>query len=314
MASTQKIIEQTVSALAERYEFDAAEALAFVMEENRKASPALARAIKAVKTTETKIAELEQKIADKKVKNVEKSEETLAGLRTKLAEQNERVNAIGVKAAPKKVETEAPKKKRAPRKKAEPKPEPETEPETETEAPKKKRAPRKKAESDTDAPAPRYGKKLAACVKKELLAAFGEVDIAWKDAYVSDYKAFANAMSDEAWNEKAPLDHMKDFAQSKKVVAPESVPEDAEVVTLKYNQLLKTYVVDNYGAGVYWDADKKRFVKGPDAVDDEDANEVTFNGSVYMVGETSKRVYMVADETDVFVGFVGVGKFAAMKV
>jgi hypothetical protein len=295
MASTQKIIEQTVSALAERYEFDAAEALAFVMEENRKASPALARAIKAVKTTETKIAELEQKIADKKVKNVEKSEETLAGLRTKLAEQNERVNAIGVKAAPKKVETE-------------------TEPETETEAPKKKRAPRKKAESDTDAPAPRYGKKLAACVKKELLAAFGEVDIAWKDAYVSDYKAFANAMSDEAWNEKAPLDHMKDFAQTKKPVVPESVPEDAEVVTLKYNQLLKTYVVDNYGAGVYWDADKKRFVKGPDAVDDEDVTEVTFEGSVYMVGETSKRVYMVTDETDVFVGFVGVGKFAAMKV
>ena len=367
MASTQKIIEQTVSALAERYEFDAAEALAFVMEENRKASPALARAIKAVKTTETKIAELEQKIADKKVKNVEKSEETLAGLRTKLAEQNERVNAIGVKAAPKKAvetepeteteapkkkraprkkaeaeaetETEAPKKKRAPRKKAEAEPEPETEteapkkkraprkkaeaepeaktdtePETETEAPKKKRAPGKKAETDTDAPAPRYGKKLAACVKKELLAAFNEAEIAWKDAYANDYKTFANAVADDVWSTKAPLDHMKDFAQSKKVVAPDSVPEDANVVTLKYNQLLKTSVVDNYGAGVYWDADKKRFVKGPDAVDDEDANEVTFDGSVYMVGETSKRVYMVTDETDVFVGFVGVGKFAAMKV
>ena len=352
MASTQKIIEQTVTMLAERYEFDAAEALAFVMEENRKASPALARAIKAVKTTETKIAELEQKIADKKVKNVEKSEETLAGLRTKLAEQNERVNAIGVKAAPKKAvetepeteteapkkkraprkkaeaepepktdtepetETEAPKKKRAPRKKAEAEPEPktDTEAETETEAPKKKRAPRKKAETDTDAPAPRYGKKLAACVKKELLAAFNEAEIAWKDAYANDYKTFANAVADDVWSTKAPLDHMKDFAQSKKVVAPESVPEDANVVTLKYNQLLKTSVVDNYGAGVYWDADKKRFVKGPDAVDDEDANEVTFDGSVYMVGETSKRVYMVTDETDVFVGFVGVGKFAAMKV
>jgi len=374
MASTQKIIEQTVSALAERYEFDAAEALEFILAENRKASPALARAIKAVKTTETKIAELEQKIADKKVKNVEKSEETLAGLRTKLAEQNERVNAIGVKAAPKKAvetepeteteapkkkraprkkaepktdtepetETEAPKKKRAPRKKAEPKtdtepeteteapkkkraprkkaaePEPEpktdTEPETETEAPKKKRAPRKKAETDTDAPAPRYGKKLAACVKKELLAAFNEAEIAWKDAYANDYKTFANAVADDVWSTKAPLDHMKDFAQTKKVVAPESVPEDANVVTLKYNQLLKTSVVDNYGAGVYWDADKKRFVKGPDAVDDEDENEVTFDGSVYMVGETSKRVYIVTDETDVFVGFVGVGKFAAMKV
>ena len=319
MASTQKIIEQTVTMLAERYEFDAAEALAFVMEENRKASPALARAIKAVKTTETKIAELEQKIADKKVKNVEKSEETLAGLRTKLAEQNERVNAIGVKAAPKKAvetepetETEAPKKKRAPRKKAEAKTD--TEAETETEAPKKKRAPRKKAETDTDAPAPRYGKKLAACVKKELLAAFNEAEIAWKDAYANDYKTFANAVADDVWSTKAPLDHMKDFAQSKKVVAPESVPEDANVVTLKYNQLLKTSVVDNYGAGVYWDADKKRFVKGPDAVDDEDANEVTFDGSVYMVGETSKRVYMVTDDTDVFVGFVGVGKFAAMKV
>jgi hypothetical protein len=334
MASTQKIIEQTVSTLAERYQFDAAEALAFVMEENRKASPALARAMKAVKTTETKIAELEQKIADKKVKNVEKSEETLAGLRTKLAEQNERVNSIG---APKKVEPEVvtepeaepetPKKKRAPRKKSEPEPEPETEteapkkkrappkkpePETETEAPKKKRAPRKKADSDTDGPAPRYGSKLASCVKKELLAAFNEAEIAWKDAYSADYKAFANAMSDEAWNQKAPLDHMKDFARTKKPVVPETVPEDAEVVTLKHNQLLKTTVVDKYGPGVYWDTDKKRFVKGPDAVDDEDANEVTFEGSTYMVGETSKRVYMVAEDNDVFVGFAGVGKFTAM--
>lgn len=343
MASTQKIIEQTVSTLAERYQFDAAEALAFVMEENRKASPALARAMKAVKTTETKIAELEQKIADKKVKNVEKSEETLAGLRTKLAEQTERVSSIG---APKKAaepevvtepetETEAPKKKRAPRKKAEPKtetepeteteapkkkgivkkkaePEPETETETEAEKPKKKRAPRKKAESDTDAPAPRYGSKLASCVKKELLAAFNEAEIAWKDAYSADYKAFANAMSDEAWNQKAPLDHMKDFAQTKKPVVPESVPEDANVVTLKHNQLLKTTVVDKYGPGVYWDTDKKRFVKGPDAVDDEDVTEVTFEGSTYMVGETSKRVYMVAEDNDVFVGFAGVGKFSAM--
>jgi hypothetical protein len=149
-------------------------------------------------------------------------------------------------------------------------------------------------------------------VKKELLAAFNEAEIAWKDAYSADYKAFANAMSDEAWNQKAPLDHMKDFARTKKPVVPETVPEDAEVVTLKHNQLLKTTVVDKYGPGVYWDADKKRFVKGPDAVDDEDVAEVTFEGSTYMVGETSKRVYMVTDENDVFVGFAGVGKFAAM--
>ena len=149
-------------------------------------------------------------------------------------------------------------------------------------------------------------------MKKELLAAFNEAEIAWKDAYSADYKAFANAMSDEAWNQKAPLDHMKDFARTKKPVVPETVPEDAEVVTLKHNQLLKTTVVDKYGPGVYWDTDKKRFVKGPDAVDDEDANEVTFEGSTYMVGETSKRVYMVAEDNDVFVGFAGVGKFTAM--
>jgi hypothetical protein len=54
---------------------------------------------------------------------------------------------------------------------------PETETEPETEAPKKKRAPRKKADSDTDGPAPRYGSKLASCVKKELLAAFNEAEI-----------------------------------------------------------------------------------------------------------------------------------------
>ena len=338
MASTQKIIQETVYALAERYNFDATEALAFVVAEKRKASPALARAIKAVQTTEAKIAELEQKIADKKVKNVEKSEETLASLRTKLAEQQERVNTFDAAPAPKAkkadadvvqedkpkkakkakkaetdTETEAeapqPKKKRA-AKKAEPVTDAETEAE---EKPKKKRA-AKKAETDTDTEGARYGKRLAASAKKELLSAFEEAGVEWKDTYVNDYKAFANAMADEAWNSKAPLDHMKDFASSKKVVIPEAMPEDAEVVTLTYNQLLKAKVAGAYGAGVYWDLAKKRFVKGPDAVDDEDATEVTFHGSVYMVGETSKRVYTINDDADVFVGFVGVGAFKEMEM
>ena len=334
MASTQKIIQEMVYALAERYNFDATEALAFVVAEKRKASPALARAIKAVQTTEAKIAELEQKIADKKVKNVEKSEETLASLRTKLAEQQERVNTFDGATAPKakkadaevvqedkpkkakKVDTDTeadapqPKKKRATKKA-----EPVTDTETEADAPqpKKKRA-TKKAETDSDTEGARYGKRLAASAKKELLSAFEEAGVEWKDTYVNDYKAFANAMADEAWNSKAPLDHMKDFAGSKKVAIPEAMPEDAEVVTLTYNQLLKAKVAGAYGAGVYWDLTKKRFVKGPDAVDDEDATEAMFHGSVYMVGETSKRVYMISDDADVFVGFVGVGAFKDMEM
>ena len=67
-------------------------------------------------------------------------------------------------------------------------------------------------------------------------------------------------------------------------------------------------------AGTYWDADNGRWVRGPDAVSDEDIVEKKFQGKTYMVGEKSGRVYEETDNRDVFHGFVGVGKFKDMKM
>ena len=61
--------------------------------------------------------------------------------------------------------------------------------------------------------------------------------------------------------------------------------------------------------GTYWDADNGRFVKGPESDDDEDFEEKTFEGTKYVVGEKTGRVYEARDTGDVFAGFIGVGKF-----
>jgi hypothetical protein len=65
--------------------------------------------------------------------------------------------------------------------------------------------------------------------------------------------------------------------------------------------------------GTLWDADKGRAVVGPDADEDEDIEEIAFEGKTYGVGEKSGRVYLEVNDKDVFQGFIGVGKFKAMK-
>jgi len=68
--------------------------------------------------------------------------------------------------------------------------------------------------------------------------------------------------------------------------------------------------------GVYWDGDDGRFVRGPEAVKDEDLVEVGFGKETFMVGERSGRVYKESEDggPDVFHGFVGVGRFVGMKM
>jgi len=67
-------------------------------------------------------------------------------------------------------------------------------------------------------------------------------------------------------------------------------------------------------AGVYWDADNGRWVRGPDRDDDEDVLITTFRGKSYYVGEKTGRVYEDTDDRDVFHGFIGVGQFRGMKM
>lgn len=86
--------------------------------------------------------------------------------------------------------------------------------------------------------------------------------------------------------------------------------EDIEELT--NNEFLVT--VQGSPDGVFWDGKNGRWVRGPEAVEDEDLVEVNFNGVDYMVGEQSTRIYRETDNRDEFVGYVGVGKFKDMRM
>jgi hypothetical protein len=89
-----------------------------------------------------------------------------------------------------------------------------------------------------------------------------------------------------------------------------SVEEPASL-SLKDLQSI-TVVASVEPTGTFWDADKGRFVTGPDSEEDEDIEEITFDGKTYGVGEKSGRVYLEVNDKDVFQGFIGVGKFHGM--
>jgi hypothetical protein len=335
MASTQKIIEETVTMLSERYNFDAKEALEYVVNAKKTASPAFARAKKAADATRAKIAELEQKIADNKVKNAEKSAETLAGLRAKLEEQMARIAKFEtpVEAATSAVPEQAPKKKRASKKKTEetqapveetqaPEPVPESVPAPAEAAPKKKRASKKEAPAPEPVPdaAPKKEKRIARMsptLSKQLTATFETAKIDFKDEYKKAFAAYINDMEEDAFGTKSLPDHMRDFVARQAPVdeIPSEMPADKkEIVKVTYDELLEANLVDSYGPGIYWDITNKRFVRGPSASADEDVTEVTFEDKTYVVGDESKRVYMITDGADVFAGFLGIGKFKGMTV
>ena len=102
-------IQNIVTVLADNYGFDADEALDYVLTVKREKSPAYARAIKAIETTKEKIIEMEQKIAGKKVRNLEKAQEKLRGLNEKLESQEEKLDDVG---KPKERKPRAPKEKK----------------------------------------------------------------------------------------------------------------------------------------------------------------------------------------------------------
>ena len=314
--------------LAEHYSFDAKEALEYVLNAAKKAeSPAFARATKAADATRAKIAELEQKIADKKVKNAEKSAETLAGLRAKLEEQMTRVAKFDT--ADVTEDETMPKKKRATKKKTEDVPAPAPVPEEEAvvpapapePVPEEAPAPKKKASKKKEEPAKEKRiARMTPTLNKQLKSTFDDAKIEFKDEHKKAFATFINDMTDDAFGTKSLPDHMRDFVGTFKdaPVADDAPPTEAptdkkQIVKVTHDELLAATLVDSYGPGVYWDVTNKRFVRGPAAVADEDVTEMLFEGSAYVVGDVSKRVYLVG-EADVFTGVVGVGKFKTMVV
>jgi hypothetical protein len=143
------------------------------------------------------------------------------------------------------------------------------------------------------------------------------------DKHKKEFQQYIEDLTDDDFRKEGFADHMRGFAKLKapteevaeKVVVEEPVsagsrPTVVDISLKDLQSIDMTATVDP--PGTFWDADNGRFVKGPEADDDEDFEEKNFEGLNYVVGEKTGRVYEARETGDVFAGFIGVGKFKKM--
>jgi len=154
----------------------------------------------------------------------------------------------------------------------------------------------------------------------QLKAAVEHEGVEFKDDYKKEFKKYVDDMTDEDFKKGVLTDHMVTFAKSKKTTPakePEDVSENTDkVYEVSLKELQSISMLTHMGESVrlYWDGDNGRVVQGPDRDDDEDFEEVKFNGKDYVVGQKTGRVYEALDQGDVFAGYVGVLKFKMLTI
>jgi len=336
MASNKQmetILYKLVECLAENYGFDADEALEFVRWETdvdhvgevlkmlsktekpvtKKTEPAETKPAKVVEekpaeeskdenaekisTCQKNIALWQKKLADGSVKDEEKQRE-------KIEKEQKKLDKLLAKPETKK-ETKKVTKKEEPKK------------ETKKEEAKEKRI-----------------KRFSPVMTTQLKSALENVKVDITDKLKKEFQQYVEDLTDDDFRKEGLADHMRAFAKMKAPVeettadypdggmagasAPESEDEvedeekpEPTSVTLKELQSIST-VADVDPIGTFWDGDNGRFVKGPDADDDEDFEDVTFEDISYVVGEKTGRVYEARESGDVFAGFIGIAKFKNM--
>jgi hypothetical protein len=152
-------------------------------------------------------------------------------------------------------------------------------------------------------------KRFSPVMTTQLKKALEDVGAELNDKIKKEFQLYVENLSDDDYRESSLADHMRTFAKTKE----EDVPDKVVDVTLKELQNIEMTSTGET-PDTFWDADKGRFVKGPEPEDDEDFDEVTFESKKYVVGVKTGRVYEAHDSGDVFAGFKGVGKFKKMKV
>jgi hypothetical protein len=152
-------------------------------------------------------------------------------------------------------------------------------------------------------------------------AAVEHEGVEFKDEYKKEFKKYVDDMTDEEYKTGVLTDHMITLAKSKKTEVPAKEPEDVaentdKVYEVSLKELQSISMLTHMGESVrlYWDGDNGRVVQGPDRDDDEDFEEVKFNGKDYVVGQKTGRVYEALDQGDVFAGYVGVLKFKMLTI
>lgn len=291
-------IQFIVTTLAENYGFDADEALEYVLTVKREKSPAYARALKAIEKTKDNIANHEQKIANGKVRNLEKAQAKLVTLHEKLETQEGKLEDIG---KPKE------RKPRAPKVKKEEEPEPDKPKKAKKAKTESKAEPEQKVMVETDDKAGKRISRMSPMLSDKLKVTFTEFGAEMNDKTKKGFVAYVNDLTKDDFDAKTLTEHMRDY-----VVLTVRPTEEAEAESLELEELLELKnLIDGYSAGIYWDSSGKRFVTGKED-EDEDVVEFAFNGKKYMVGENTGRVYENINDEDVFVGYKGIGQFKGM--
>lgn len=286
-------IQFIVTTLADNYGFDATEAMDYVLSVKREKSPAYARALKAIDTTKEKIAELEQKIANNKVRNLDKAKEKLVTFYEKLETQEGKLEDIG---KPKERKPRAPKEKKDDDKPKEKK----TKKKTESKEPKE-------AEDKAEQKAGKRISRMSPMLSEKLKATFTDFGVEMNDKTKKGFVAYVNDLTKDDFDAKTLTEHMRDYVVT--TIRP-TEEDEAETLELEELQKLKN-LIDGYSAGIYWDPNGKRFVTGQ-TDDDEDVCETSFNDKIFMLGEETGRVYENINDEDIFVGYKGIGQFKGM--
>lgn len=175
----------------------------------------------------------------------------------------------------------------------------------------KERKPRAPKEPKAETTSKRLSK-LSDSLFEKLSEIFTELGGKLGDKESKDFVKYANELTDDDYIAKSLVAHMRDYATM--CTKP---PVNNDVTVLTHEQLLKRKnITAGHKVGVFWDADAKEFVTGPNEDPDEDMTEVNFDGMDYVVGENTGRVYFVDSSGggDAFVGFLQIGDYAEMSI
>ena len=319
-AADKKIMYDVIQILGKKYKFDPSEAYEYADDVMFDSKPANAGAgkddgehgsvstdskLSAIDKTRKNIAlwtlkhaKLTETIKEGKSKDEDKDKAARDKLAEKLALEKEKLKKQEAKEA----KTAAPKEDKKP--KAEPK--------------------------KTDADEKRI-KRMSPTLATQLKKCLDEHKVDHSDTKVFDklkkeFVTYIDDLTEEDFTAKSLPDHMRDFAKLKETTVDSK--EDAEeeitsaaptILDLKTLKSIETkgnlvnLPGDSQSAGVYFDSKKGQIVTGPEEIEGEDYEEVTFEDKKYVVGENTGRVYEPTDSgADRFVGFLGIGKFKTM--
>jgi uncharacterized phage infection (PIP) family protein YhgE len=232
---------------------------------------------KQLEEQQSKLTKLNEKIAGGKSKIPDKDEENKTKLEEKISEIQTKISELIAK-------------------ESEPKPE------------KKAKAPNTEAKAEA-----KHIPRITPAMTKKLKDAFETVEAPWDDKYNKDFVNSVNCLSEEDFAEYGLEGHMSKFAN---MHAPSAAgggggggggPSIKSLAVTELHKLNKN--LKQVSIGVYQHKTSGEMFTGPAEDTDEEFEDADVDGVKYVVGQTTKRVYITTDGPDEFVGYWSVGKF-----